>query len=337
MEIIMKKTALSLAIAAVLPAFANAEKVEVELPKFYGKFNVSVQNTQEGDTSISEVVSNASRLGVKGKIEFNHGLTGVYQAEYEVQVDDGEKDKTYKGTGEGTVTSTGDDVTTKVEVKGSQTFSQRNTFIGIKGDFGQVIVGQFDTPLKKAQAKIDLFNDLEGDIKSAITKSDNREKNSAQYNTPTMAGLVATVAHIASEDETVNDGTSSSLTYTRNAFYAAVAYDTDVEANGIDVTRLVAQYSVAGITLGGLWETQQQAGDNKDGWVYSAAYKLTSDVKLKAQYGESDIAKDDAKTYSLGVDYKLAEGAKAYAFATDEEFGDDSSNEYYGIGLEYKF
>lgn len=307
----MKKTALSLAIAAVLPAFANAEKVEIELPKFYGKINVSVQNTQEGTSSISEVVSNASRLGVKGKIELKHGLTGIYKAEYETQVDDGDK--------------------------GGQTFSQRNIFGGIKGSFGQVIVGQFDTPLKKAQKKIDLFNDLEGDIKSAITVSDNRKADSVQYTSPKMAGLVATVAHIASEDETVNDGTSSSLTYSRDKFYAAVAYDTDVEANGIDVTRLVAQYSIAGITLGGLWETQQQAGQNKDGWVYSAAYKLNSDIKLKAQYGESDIAKDDAKTYSLGVDYKLAKGAKAYAFATDEEFGDDSQKEYYGVGLEYKF
>lgn len=307
----MKKTALSLAISAVLPAFANAEKVEIELPKFYGKINVSVQNTQEGTSSISEVVSNASRLGVKGKIELKHGLTGIYKAEYETQVDDGDK--------------------------GGQTFSQRNIFGGIKGSFGQVIVGQFDTPLKKAQKKIDLFNDLEGDIKSAITVSDNRKADSVQYTSPKMAGLVATVAHIASEDETVNDGTSSSLTYSRDKFYAAVAYDTDVEANGIDVTRLVAQYSIAGITLGGLWETQQQAGQNKDGWVYSAAYKLNSDIKLKAQYGESDIAKDDAKTYSLGVDYKLAKGAKAYAFATDEEFGDDSQKEYYGVGLEYKF
>jgi predicted porin len=311
MEIIMKKTALSLAIAAVLPAFANAEKVEVEVPEFYGKINVSVQNTQEGDSSISELVSNASRLGVKGKIDLNHGLQGVYKAEYETQVDDGDK--------------------------GGQTFSQRNIYAGIKGGFGQVIVGMFDTPLKKAQKKIDLFNDLEGDIKSVISQSDNREANSVQYNTPTMSGLVATIAHIASEDETINDGTSSSLTFSRNALYAAVAYDTDVEADGINVTRLVAQYSIAGITLGGLWETQRQNGDNNDGWVYSAAYKLTSDVKLKAQYGESDIVKDNAETYSLGVDYKLAEGAKVYAFATDEEFGDDSSNEYYGIGLEYKF
>jgi len=308
----MKKTALSLAIAAVIPAFAQAEKVEVELPKFYGKVNVSVQATMEGDESISEVVSNASRLGVKGKIDLNHGLTGVYKAEYETQVDDGDK--------------------------GGETFAQRNIYAGIKGDFGQVIVGKFDTPLKKAQKKIDLFNDLEGDIKSAITDSDNRSSNSTQYSTPKVAGLTATVAHIASEDETVNDGTSASITYSRNKFYAAVAYDTDVNVD-TDVVRLVAQYSIAGVQLGGLWERQEVDGaDNEQmAWVTSAAYKLTSDIKLKAQYGESDIQKDEAKTYSLGVDYKLAKGAKAYAFATDEEFGDDSSKEYYGVGLEYKF
>lgn len=307
----MKKTALSLAIAAVLPAFANAEKVEVELPEFYGKINVSVQNTQEGDDSISEVVSNASRLGVKGKIELNHGLQGIYQAEYQFAADDGDN--------------------------GGQTFSQRNTFAGIKGGFGQVIVGNFDTPLKKAQKKIDLFSDLEGDIKSAITNSDNRTDNSVQYNTPNLAGFVATVSHVASEDETVNDGTSSSLTYSYDSLYAAIAYDTDVEADGIDVTRVVAQYSIAGFTLGGLWETEAQNGENNDGWVYSAAYNVTSDIKLKAQYGESDIVKDNAKTYSLGADYKLAKAAKVYAFVTDEEFGDNSSNEYYGMGLEYKF
>lgn len=311
-KIKMKKTALSLAIAAVLPAFANAEKVEVEMPSFYGKVNVSVQNTQEGDDSISEVVSNASRLGVKGKIQLNHGLEGIYQFEYETQVDDGDK--------------------------GGQTFAQRNIFAGIKGGFGQVIVGMFDTPLKKAQKKIDLFNDLEGDIKSAITKSDKRKEDSIQYSTPKMSGLVATVAHIASEDETVNDGTSSSLTFTQKNVYAAIAYDTDVNID-TDVLRLVAQYSMSDFTVGALWEQDNRAGSDNDveGWVYSASYKLNSDIKLKAQYGESDIVKDNAKTYSLGADYKLGKGAKAYAFVTDEEYGDDSSKEYYGVGLEYKF
>ena len=309
----MKKTALSLAIAAVLPTFAHAEKVEVEMPEFYGKVNVSVQNTQEeGKGSISELVSNASRLGVKGKIELKHGLEGIYKLEYETQVDDGDKS--------------------------GQTFAQRNIFAGIKGGFGQVIVGKFDTPLKKAQKKIDLFNDLEGDIKSVITKSDKRKENSIQYSTPKMSGLVATVAHIASEDETVNDGTSSSLTFTQKNVYAAIAYDTDVNID-TDVLRLVAQYSMSDFTVGALWEQDNRAGSDNDveGWVYSASYKLNSDIKLKAQYGESDIVKDNAETYSLGADYKLGEGAKAYAFVTDETYDENKSNQYYGVGLEYKF
>jgi len=311
----MKKTALSLAIAAVLPAFANAEKVEVEMPSFYGKVNVSVQNTQEGDDSISEVVSNASRLGVKGKIELKHGLEGIYKLEYETQVDDGDK--------------------------GGQTFAQRNIFAGIKGGFGQIIAGKFDTPFKKAQNKIDLFNDLEGDIKSAISAHDNRTANTVQYSTPKMSGLVATVAHIASEKETVNDGTSSSLTFTQKNVYAAIAYDTDVEAD-TDALRLVAQYSMADFTVGALWEQDNTDGsdNDKEGWVYSASYKLNSDVKLKAQYGESDIVDDNAKTYSLGADYKLGSGAKAYAFVTDETYDKNLKNQskqYYGVGLEYKF
>tara|TARA_B110001454_G_scaffold67805_1_gene66127 strand:+ start:40580 stop:41521 length:942 start_codon:yes stop_codon:yes gene_type:complete len=313
MEIKMKKTALSLAIAAVLPAFANAEKVEVEMPEFYGKVNVSIQNTQEeGKGSISELVSNASRLGVKGKIELNHGLEGIYKLEYETQVDDGDKD--------------------------GQTFTQRNIYAGIKGGFGQIIAGKFDTPFKKAQNKIDLFNDLEGDIKSAISAHEKRTANTVQYSTPKMSGLVATVAHIASEDENVNDGTSSSLTFTQKNVYAAIAYDTDVEAD-TDALRLVAQYSMADFTVGALWEQDNTDGsdNDKEGWVYSASYKLNSDIKLKAQYGESDIVKDNAETYSLGADYKLAKNAKAYAFVTDETFGDDTSNDYYGIGLEYKF
>lgn len=318
MDMKMKKTALSLAIAAMLPTIALAEvanndKVSINLgePKFYGKINVSIQNTQEGDASTSEVVSNASRLGANGQIELDHGLTGIYQLEYETAIDDGDK--------------------------GGQTFEQRNIFVGLEGAFGYLVAGHFDTPLKRIQKKVDLFGDLEGDIKSVITSNDNRKSNSALYRTPKFAGLVATIAHISSEDETVNDGTSSSLTYDRNNFYAAIAYDTDVEVNGIDVTRLVSQYSIAGITFGGLWETQQQNGDNLDGWVYSVAYKATSAATLKAQYGESDIVKNNAETYSLGLDYKLAKKVKVFAFVTDETYAINGSNQYYGVGTEFKF
>jgi predicted porin len=311
----MKKTTLSLAIAALLPAFANAEKVEVEMPEFYGKVNVSFQSTNEGDESITEVVSNASRLGVKGKIELNHGLQGIYQAEYQTAVDDGDNS--------------------------GSTFSQRNIFAGIKGSFGQVKIGMFDTPLKKAQKKVDLFNDYDGDIKSVISASDKRTKNTTQYNTPKMAGLVATVANISSEVDGGKDGLSSSLTFSKDKFYAAAAYDSDVRAEDVNVIRLVAQYSIADITLGALWESEDgDASSENDGWIASAAYKATSDITLKAQYGQSDIVKDEAKTYSLGADYKLAKNAKVFAFVTNEDYDDSGvnvTNDYYAVGTEFKF
>lgn len=307
----MKKTALFLALT--VPALAQAEKIEIDMPDFYGKLNLTVQNANEDGNSFSEVKSNASRVGIKGKGELNHGLTAIYQVEYETNPDDGDKD--------------------------GKTFTQRNTYAGIKSDFGTVQVGLFDTPLKKLQKKVDLFNDLEGDIKNVITKSDNREENSVQYTSPKFAGLQLKVDQIASEDKTSarKDATSTSLTYTQGNYYVGVAYDSKVEANTTDVLRAVAQANVAGAQIGVLWEEQDKDGDKSEGWLLSAAYKLGG-VKLKAQHGESEINNaEGANTTSVGADYKLGKGAKAYVYYTENDFRAKKDTNYAGVGIEYKF
>ncbi|KZZ41556.1 MAG: porin [Saccharospirillaceae bacterium] len=307
----MKKTALFLALT--VPALAQAEKIEIDMPDFYGKLNLTVQNANEDGNSFSEVKSNASRVGIKGKGELNHGLTAIYKVEYETNPDDGDKD--------------------------GKTFTQRNTYAGIKSDFGTVQVGLFDTPLKKLQKKVDLFNDLEGDIKNVITKSDNREENSVQYTSPKFAGLQLKVDQIASEDKTSarKDATSTSLTYTQGNYYVGVAYDSKVEANTTDVLRAVAQANVAGAQIGVLWEEQDKDGDKSEGWLLSAAYKLGG-VKLKAQHGESEINNaEGANTTSVGADYKLGKGAKAYVYYTENDFRAKKDTNYAGVGIEYKF
>src|SRR3546814_1786522 len=38
-------------------------------------------------------------------------------------------------------------------------FSERNIFVGLKGGFGAVQFGKYDTPVKNAGAKADIFND----------------------------------------------------------------------------------------------------------------------------------------------------------------------------------
>lgn len=306
----MKKTALFLAMASAT-AFVNAETVEIPVPTFYGKMNVSQEFVQQEDAgSYSELNSNASRLGVKGNFELNEAITAFYQAEFQIDVD-GDSD---------------------------ETFGQRNTFIGAKGDFGKVQAGVFDSALKASQKKVDQFNDLQADIKNFVTRSDNRVKNVVRYQSPSLAGVVLTFDHINSEDETVANSQSMSAAFTQDMVYVAVAHDIGVEGAGIDVTRVVGQLNLdGGIQLGALWETEDNNGESNDGMMVSAAVKAASKVKLKAQYASSDIKQEGASQITLGADYKLAKNAKVFAYASDVDTDENGGGRVLAVGAEYKF
>jgi predicted porin len=297
-------------LSLILPALI-ASPLALSEPLLYGKANVSAQLADEGDGSKLELKSNASRLGVKGSEKLEEtGLEVIYQMEFEVQVDDGD-----------------------------ETFKQRNIFIGLKGGFGTVKAGKFDSPLKVAQNKVDLFNDLEGDIKNMITVNDNRPSNIVSYTTPKANGFSASAAIIASEDEDVDNGASVAVQYTLNDLYLAAAFDSGVEGEEEEALRFVAQYSVGDFTLGGLIESHDDNGESTDGWMLSAKYKI-DDWALKAQFGQSDIKEEDADTLSLGADYKLSKTFKTFFYYTKNQFveeGADVDGDYLGAGVELKF
>ena len=295
--------------------------------KVYGKANLSVVNQDFGSYDEWTLNSNASRLGLKGKTEISDGLEIVYQAEYEICIDSG-------------------------DCKG-QTFKQRNTFVGIKGGFGMVSVGKHDSPTKLAAGKVDLFNDLEGDIKNAF-EGENRLSNIIAYTSPTMNGFTTTLAMIPGEgadvdqdgqdDTGLSDGLSYSVNYTKDSIYLAIAGDQDVDKQ--DLLRFVAQYQIDALKLGVMYQQNEDNLGTKDesGYFVSAAYKLDNNITLKAQYGaiEDDVDSDEEQTLSLGADYKLAKNTKVFAFYTnntDSAIDSDDDDEFsaLGIGMEHKF
>lgn len=292
---------------SIMPLAAFAE------PTFYGKANVVLQSAKEGDVSTSELLSNASRIGVKGSQPIADGLEAIYQAEYEIYVDDGDN--------------------------GGRTFGQRNIFVGLKGTYGSVIGGHFDTPLKVAQGKVDLFNDLEGDIRNVLTPNDNRESNSVMYTTPSMNGLSFSGALVLSEEEDVADGKSVSAIYSRDQLYLALAFDQDVEAEKAEAIRAIVQYKIASVTVGGMYEESETASNlREEGWLVSALHEWEK-WGVRAQYGQSDIIYVDAKTFSVGLDYNLSKAAKTFLYYTKEESdGSEAINDrYLGIGFELSF
>ena len=305
--------------AAALTALLTAPLAAANGPidgKVYGKINVSVVNSDDGTNDSWELKSNASRIGLKGSTEISEGLSVFYKTEFEVAVDDGSFDN--KTSGEDT-----DKIT----------FKQRNIFAGIKGQYGSLLAGKNDTPTKLAQKKIDLFNDLNGDIKN-IFKGENRMSNIIAYTTPKYGNFSASYAVMPSEDDNggLADSKSYSVNYKKDGLYVAVAADSNVK--DADILRIVSQYKFDAWKLGLMYQENDTA--EKSGYFASAAYK-SGNVTYKAQYGvnEADNSNAEDTTLSLGADLKLAKKTKAYVFYTDND--NSKAAESFGFGLEHKF
>jgi predicted porin len=334
----MKKNLLAIAVGAAvaMPGLALADG-----PTVYGKVNVSLENAEFDDgvnpsEDAWELNSNASRLGVKGDFDLDvAGLKAIYQAEFEISVDDGDKS--------------------------GQTFTQRNIYGGLKGGFGTLKAGKFDTPTKKAQGKIDQFNDIGGDIKNVLS-GENRVSNIIQYSTPALGDLVTlNAAFIPAENNDIDgdgdpetglaDTISVSLVAEKDMFYGAISHDADMTdelitdetgtSPAIDITRVALGLKPGNFEVGALFQTAEEteADGEETSYILSGAFKIDR-VKLKAQYGmtEGDVSDEEATQVSLGADYKLAKASKVYVYGTQLEFDlADEEETIIGLGMEHKF
>ncbi|MCG7541521.1 porin [Pseudoalteromonas sp. OF7H-1] len=307
----LTKTALALSLLSAFTFQANAE-VDV-----YGKANVSVQSSDDGAGSVTEIKSNASRFGFKGSEKLDSGLEVIYKLEFQVDVSDAD--------------SKGD----------KDNITARNQYVGLKGNFGEVVIGRNDTALKQSQGKLDQFNDLEGDIK-VLFKGENRLGDSISYKSPSFNGFRVLGSFIAEDSEEGENGFSTALTYgdaglKESAVYAAIAADSEV--NGYDTVRFTVQGKVADFKLGAMYQTQEKVDGSAeaDGYLLNAAYKL-GNATLKAQYQVIDFdAGDKVDGISVGVDYKLAKNAKVYGFYSTFDADNQVEKDYLGLGIEYKF
>lgn len=334
-------------LSAGLAVFAMPGLAETSGPDIYGKVNVSFerQNTDGAQQAIQgkaatannqwETNSNASRLGIKGSSDLDTGgLTFVYQAEYEINLDDGGN--------------------------GDTAFSQRNVFAGVEGAFGQVLAGKIDSPLKSAEGKVDQFNDLRADIDNLLG-GQNRTSNVLQYRSPKLANAVTITSSFipgessdtdldGREDTGPADITSTSVAFDNQRFYLALAYDNNqVARRSIDgiargnITRLVSTVKEGNFEAGVLWQRTEDVRPNSDledtAYLLSSAYRIGA-FKLKGQYGlnEGEATGERGTLAALGVDYALGNKSTLYAYVSRLDLNDTSlTDTTSGLGFTHSF
>jgi predicted porin len=308
----MQKKLIALAVAAAMSAPAFADDANVSL---YGKAILDfehVSNDKQNPGSVNRVQTNASRFGIKGGEDLGDGLKAFYQ--YEVQMDaDGDAKN---GLGNGT----------------------RNTGVGVEGEFGKVIYGNWDTPYKVARNAIELFDNATvfsavnviGRANGDAGKNYNTRKNSAlAYVTPSFGPVSATLAYSPDEAPTApaNKHVTSfaaTMNMAEQGIYAAFAYeirnDASVTTTKDTATRLVGKYSLGDLWIGATIErlkvnTSLTANYTQSNMELATQYKMgPSNIGLSyVKAGKTDVAKTGASQVSLRYGYNFSKRTELFA------------------------
>ncbi len=288
----------------------------------YGRADLSVQSSDQGEGNFTELKSNASRLGFKGTHSLNEDLDVVYKAEFEVDMD-----------GDGDV------------------FKARNQYIGLRGMFGEVLLGKNDTMLKQSQGKVDLFSDLNGDIKT-LWAGENRLGDSITYKSPKFQSFQLGLTYITEDELDASDAFSMALFYgdkklKKSKLYASVAYDSEVKGKSgdgavkgnFDILRATVSTKLAGVTLGLMLQNQEDVatGSEMNGVMASAKYTIDN-LTFKGQLQTADYEDSDSRSgITAGIDYKLAKSTKLYAFYTSFDLDSSADQDYLAAGIQYNF
>ena len=330
----MMKKVLALAIASAFaaPVFAATSNVEVG-----GTVNVSFDYLDSDSTTNGgnlNVSSNSSNIYFKGSEDLGGGLKAIWQIQSYFSIG---------RTGNADTGVAGEAVRDGV--------ASGNTYAGLSGGFGTVLLGKHEAPAKLIGRSVDLFGDQIGDNRNLVSKGsgsgvpgftsngfDLRPNNVIAYASPNMSGFSAMVAYVTNVGETGAtlddsvDAWSANVKYENGPLMLGLGYQVHNLSNTVatkgdeNVWRLAASYKIDDLKLVGLYQKEDNLNtgltNNADRttWGLGAAYGMGA-ITLKAQYyktGEVDnINNTGANMWAVGADYSLSKRTKLqFAYAT---------------------
>lgn len=325
----MQKKLIALAIAglATAPAFAQTHVT------VYGVADVTFENVRAtgatvdtgNSTSRQRVSSNSSLLGFRGTEDLGNGLSAIFQFESGVSAD---------GSG------------------GSGPFSStRDTFVGLKGGFGTIKLGNNSNPYRRLGAAMDFnpgatgipFNgSIFGKLAGVTTGFDNRVANSVAYDSPNWGGFGVQAIYGANENKS-NSGVSPQrndhlygigLNFGTGPLYVGYAYErrhdpavtfpllgaTSGDNAKLTGNRVGVKYQFLGTTTVGLQYDRSKAEGNTMGDLRRDAWGLQLEHLMGAnqfvvQYTQGRDHKGNVCSDAAGNNICNETGAKNWSVA----------------------
>ncbi len=293
--------------AAVAGAFiAPAAFAQTSTVQIYGLLNVEYGFVNQPDTggavpanrsNVDALNSGASRIGFKGEEKLGGGLSAFWQCESDVRFLGGAS-------------------------QSSGSLCDRNSAIGLKGGFGSLFIGTWDSPIKRVSGITRITNET-GWVGSQLMTLSNggawtgsfstRNTNSVNYDTPRFGGFSASAQYTTlqvARNNTVTSTISNNLTPT--------AKGRQIGLSGQYVAgpmAIVAGYSKKDkdTASGGGTAATYQNGNEDTAWLIGGTYQF-GPVKLGLTYVDAEIeagavgakVTTERKSWNIAADWKLA-------------------------------
>lgn len=310
--------AIAVATALIAPAAAMAETT------LYGKLHASAGEVKAATgTKTTAVESHSSRFGIKGSTELNDGMSATYGLEYGLDMDGDNGGGAAAGGNVGTGNSLG--------------LGARNTFVGLKGGFGEVRLGRHDTPAKLATAGLDVFADTYADMANIINADAHRVNNVVAYiNKFGPVGFAAahsTGVGSATTGDGAAEANSVMANYSTGPFYAGLGY-TDVDGGSVAGVGVSAAEHInlglgykaeAGHAVNFVMENSMGATDVEDDAMMLSGVAKMGAVSFKAAVGQSERsgaaagANGKEEMTAIGFDYGLGKKTSVYILGTENK------------------
>jgi predicted porin len=261
----MKKSLIALAVAAAIPAFAQAQASNVIM---YGRVDLGYNKTSGG--VLNQAQQSGSRFGVRGSENLGGDLFATFQVEHRFNADTG--------------------------AQSNFKFWHGRSIVGLRGGFGEINLGHNYTPLFWTELAADPWGwDTVSNLSNTQGATQVRFSNSLEYVTPSLGGLQGRVMWAPSEVAGRKANFGFSGIYNAGPLYVGFGY----EKHGYN--SLVGTGTVANVvtpattsvvsTLGGGVVT---AGTNSGTAANNRALGLTATynlgfMKLFANVGKTDV------------------------------------------------
>jgi predicted porin len=303
-----KKTAVALAVGAVFttPALAQVEIYGRLYPAF-ASFKAS-GSTATGAIPSNLVLGNTpgdfkqrwsvdaynTRVGFRGSESLGGGLSAIWQMEQRVEIDTG----------------------------ANQLFANRDSFVGLRGGFGSVRLGRFDTIHNDYGNTTNFFGIKSGHFLSStslVTDSglgpnnlgfDVRRSNSLKYETPEFGGFQAGLSY--SPDEVKgNPGRNidsnlwaAAVKYSAGPLYLSVQYEQHNDTFDGSITSGNAAIANATVVGGLITPTTPDVRSKDRSTRLSVRYDLTRSHRLAGDIGRLEYKESGQAAAGLFESYK---------------------------------